>query len=683
MSTETSQILSVLIVSNELEHIDRVQKVLKNDFSVNSHTATALHDVKNIINHEPLNLIVIDADENLPTVGVVKAALDKKSIPLLQLRSSGHAKTPGEFLKNGADLTAIVADELDILKSATALISSASESNSGAKSDALLEEYKNKFFDLYKHLDDPMCYVQDGLFLDANGAFMQAFEIGDEGELSELTIMDLVGRKDQDKFKSHMKRSVRRDMSATPTSFQMKSKLGKEIDMVVKSKPVSYENEPDVVQFYLRSESSGGGGAALYDETTRLAGKGQMNYYLKQKQEQLEVSGQKAVIAYLMIKNYRDIWGSDGYEEAEKFIKAISNSIRGSMPPRTEVARYTDDGLLLYIPELGMDACRENFEEMIKSLDMLTPEGMERMVEPRCYVGIEEFGSDDDIDASVSKVFRAARNAIISESSQRVSEPTAGDVLKKDTKRVEELQAILQSQRINMAFQPIVSFDPDGIERYRERISMVDEDGDEIELPLMISTGERYGLMREVDAWKIETLFESILAKTDRANLEIFMLMSADALKSAPLLKNLTDQMQQTGLGGKHFVFEFHPDTVQQAYTGAIEFVKQVRQAGAKVAVAKIGSMTAENERVVNDLKPNYMKLDINEISTLEDAELEEIMTGIQAKAQTLNATLIAEYIESPDQLSSIWPYGVELIQGDGMTPKLESLDFDFSSFAV
>lgn len=108
-----------------------------------------------------------------------------------------------------------------------------------------------------------------------------------------------------------------------------------------------------------------------------------------------------------------------------------------------------------------------------------------------------------------------------------------------------------------------------------------------------------------------------------------------------------------------------------------------VRKIGAKIAVTQVGILNDESRRILNDVKPEVIKLDMREINTLEDNEEEAIMGEIRETAEAIKATVIAEYLESPAQIAKIWPYNITFIQGDGMTPILDEMDFNFDDFAI
>ncbi|MGY0398436.1 MAG: EAL domain-containing protein [Ostreibacterium sp.] len=684
--TDKKKTISIIIVSEQLEQINFIEKVLKHKLLINMHQSNQVNDIKTLLDRETIDLVIVDdASGTLGVTSVQRAISDvKQTTPILQLRMSESVEVLGEFIKNGATMVCPKDDALALLHMVELLLSYSESQHAVQKYATLEEKYKSRFDDLYEGLADPVFYLQDGVFTDCNPAFLRAFEVSDKKELEELTILDFFDPKVRIEIKKHLKMSTRRDLSAAPRSFSMKTKLGKEVEYFLMSKPAQFEGE-QVIQVYLRSASEGGGaGSGLYDDTTGLANKEQMIFILKQKKDQLQGSKEVGALAYIIIKNYRDIWGTDGFDEAEKFIRATTQFVRKSMPAHTELSRYTDDGLLIFIPHLEIKAVDDILINLVKGLDTVTPEGMVRMIEPICYIGFEKFDQNTDYHRLTSELFKAAHTAILSDGA-RVARPTETAVTEKDSKRLGILQSAIHQEQFKMHFQPIASFSADNITRYRERLVMLDDKEHPVDLATMLNLAERYNLAHHIDKWKINTLFDKLLTSKvdDRQSLLLFIVISVDSLNNLAFVAWLLEQMEQTGLGGGNFVFEVSAENVQHAYTATIKFAKVMRQQGAKIAVTKITDLTKDNKRIINDIKPEFIKLDLRDIATLDETEQADVMEDLRDIATQTNAQLIAEYIESPGQLSCIWPYGVKLIQGDVITPVLEEMKFDFGEFII
>jgi len=684
MAAEKKQAVNLVIVTEQIEQIDRIERSLKDNLLLNTHKTNDVKELRNILSHDMADVVVVDDAESTLGVGSVRSAINDmhKAVPILQL--FGRSEAVGGFIKNGATIICPSADDAVVAHHIKHLLNFDKVHKKVLSSDSFIADYQQKFHDLYHILADPICYVHDGFFVDCNPAFLRAFEVSDHDELDSLTILNFVERKEQEGLRAHLRKSKRRDLSASPVLFTMKTKLGKLAEYTIMSKPAMFDDE-EVVQVYLRSASeSAAGGSALFDKTTGLSNKEQMGYFLSQQLEQLRKNDGHAILSYVLIQNYRDVWSSDGYDEAEKFIQAIAKGSREILPAHTELSRYTDDGLLLYIPGVDGGEADKILSKLVKRLDSVTPEGMERMVEPVCYAAFAKIDQTSDFQLLTSFLFRTARNAGLGQGA-RVSRPSIVDVVQKDSKRLDILQEAIKASRLRMRFQPIASFDPDGLERYRERLQITDEKGEPLELDIMMSVAERYQLSRVIDEWKMNQLFTKLLAMEaqKREPLVMFVLISADTLKSPKFSTWLAAQLAHTGLGGQHFVFELTTDAIHNAYSAAVNFRKMVKKAGARLAITKIGGLSKDNLRILNNMQPEIIKLDLREIDTLDDDEETEVMEAICDKAQAMNAMVIAEYIESPAQLSRIWPYDIKFIQGDGMTPVLDEMNFNFAAFAI
>ncbi len=685
-----NKIKSILIVSDQFEQIELINMALKSKMVINTHVKDNIHDVEELFEFQSVDLVIVDDVKTIPTAASIKSIIEgkRKNIPILQLLYKASNKLPGEFIRGGANLSCTAEDPLDILANSMILIDLFDTKKSSNSSEQELEEYKTIFLDLYSSLSDPVCYLADGVFVSVNPAFLRSFKVADEKDLDELTILDFVDRKEQTALKNHLRKSMQKDMSSSPATFHMRTKDGKQSEFVIMSKPSRF-NDESVVQVYIKSTSINNiseVGVSLFDEVTGLSTKPQMDSFLENKVKSLADGKEKGTLAYLMIKNFRDIWSTDGYSEAAKFIKAVTIYIKKSTPARTEISRYTDDGLLIYIPDYSGDKADVLLTELVLGLDSVTPNDMERMVEPLCFVGHTQLDKDSDYQNIIARVFRSARNNAFDEGLVRVSEVGGTEVSKKDTKRVEELQDILRQNRFVVNYQPIVSFDPDEMHRYRERVSLLDEDGEKLENSLMFTTAERYGYTSQIDKWKIEYLLQKILTINveERRRLQLFINISADSLASSSFVNWLIKQLKDTGISGSNLVFEIMIDSVLVAYNAAIRFSKDLKKTGAKIALSRVGNFSEDTQRVIGDIKPNVIKLDIREISTFdEDSGDTSVITAIKAKAEELDALIIAEYLSSPAQLSVIWPHGITYIQGDGMTPLLGDMDFDFSSFDI
>lgn len=679
-------VVDVIIVTEQLELVDFVEKALKQHHIINTHQANQVTDIKRILDFDEIELIIVDDAEGTLAIGSVYDVVKELqlNIPVLQLVTDNNKTTFGALMKDGASIVCPKNDVAALEANVNLLLNYSDNHHKVIRDTAIINNYRDKFEELYQGLADPICFLHDGVFVDCNTAFLRAFEVESKEKLEELTIMQFVPPKYQTELKGYLRKATRRDLTANPIVFSLQTLSGSEVEYSIMSKPAKLGDE-NVVQVYMRTTQKGGGAVGdvgLYDETTGLANKEQMGFFLKHKSEEFNTRGGSGILAYILISNYRDVWGTDGLSEAEKFISATAMFIRQYTSSQTEISRYTDDGILLFIPKLDEQEAEETLRQLVRGLDNVTPKGMGRMVEPVCYIGLANFGKGDNYLSLISQLFRTARSVMLS-GSARVSMPSATEVAKKDTKRLTLVKNALRKEQMKLAFQPIVSFSNDSQLRYADHIGLFDGEGNLLDIELMLGVAERYQLAHHIDKWKVTKLLDRLLetSSEERQSIQIFISVSMDSLKTPLFVTWLMEQMEHTGLDGKHFVFELSVDNIINAYTGAIHFAELVKENGSKVAISRIGAFSKENSRIIDEIQPDIIKLDMREIDTLDAIEEKEMMEDILDKAETCQATLIAENVQSSAQLARLWPYGIMLAQGKALAEPLDDMNFVFAEF--
>lgn len=679
----SEKVTNILLISEQLPVIDFVEKTLKSQYVLNLHKTSQVSEVKMILSSENIHLVLLDDDKNnLVGGGAVKTALKDLdlSIPLLQLQS--RQKPQGDYLKNGATLVCPVTDGAAIQSAVALLLDLASANRQQRENAKKIADFAHKFDDLYETLADPICYLQDGFFVDCNQAFLRTFDIADKKELDTFSALDFVSRKSMSAFKKHLRQSERTDQTATPVTLKMQSQSGEPLEFTALSKPARFGTE-SAVQLYLRSATAANhGGGSAYDEATGLMNRGQMEISIRQHQKK---NTGKATLAYLLIRNYRDVWANDGLKEAEKLMYAVAQYLQKQTPAHTEIARYTDDAILCYFPGLNSEKAHQLLIGIALPLGQLTPEKMVRMVQPSCFISHQTMTPEDSLQVIMGQLFKTVRGNALSETGDIVSQASTVSIAKTDNQRLKILKDALEDSNFILQYQPIASFSPDEFARYQGQVSLPEEVIANYTLESMISLAERHALMHKIDQWMIGVVLDRLLSMGDeeRVNLQLFIPISADALKQKTFLPWLLEQIKHTGLKGEHFIFELTLDNIKQAYRGAKAFSQAVQQRGASLAIQNVNKLTEESEKIIDELKPRILKLDIQELSSLDEHEEPAVMNPICEKAADCGATLIAENLTSPAQLSRIWPYQITLIQGNGMTPVLDDLDYDFNSLAI
>ena len=686
MAEETvKESCSILMISNDMEWMLAFSKGVQRFFLLEERRAESLEQAEALMLESRPDLVILAVQDGLPTMDKLRPIVREKiqpPVPVIVIDSKPEGLD--QWIKQGAEYACARRDLLSAVKHVQQLMRVAHFDRTlrGVENNA--KAVAERYDRIYHDLPDPVAYVQDGLFVDVNPAFLHIFGVKDREALDELTLMNFVPHKSERGLKALLKKATEKEVVPSER-FELQTMEGGKIDVNISVSSVFLRGEPGLQMYFRSSEASGGGGGGL-DPTTNLAGPRIIAASIKQTQERSEPKTVLGYWVYAWLENYREVWQKDGYKAAEIMIKTVVDATKRLLPPSTEIARFTDDGLVLWLTG-KKDETIKRVNGLITHLDEVVPENIGRLVHPRMFAGITEITTESSYDDLASKGFRAVRALAMSQSSERVAEPMSGDISRKDERRVNEIQAILDDNRLRLQYQPISALEADGVPRYADRLTVLPPESDVegeapqvMEMEQIMQVAERFGFARQFDRIKITNFIQDILSyEGDQRALQCFISISADTMLDETFPEWIDSQLRATGIGPNQIVFELRLDNLANGFTGAVHLINLMRPQGSRFALAGVGRIDTTVQEMLKRVKPEIIKLDMHEIDTFEDREEEEFMREIKKYAEEHNTMLIADNMESPAQLSRVWPHDIQYIQGDGIVPPMDKFSFDFS----
>ena len=675
---------SILMISKDMEWMLAFSKGVQRFYLLNERRAETLETAESRMLESRPDLVILAVQDGLPSMDKLRPIVREKMhppVPVIVIDSKPEGLD--QWIKQGAEYACARRDLLSTVKHVQQIMRAARFDSVLHAVEKNAKAVADRYERIYHDLPDPVAYVQDGLFIDANPAFLRTFGVKNRAALDELTLMSFVPHKSEKGLKLLLKKATEKEVVPSER-FELQTIEGGKVDMNVSVSGIIIDGEPGL-QMYLRSTDAGGGSVGTgIDPTTGLAGPRVLAASIKQTQERSEAKAVLGYWVYAWVENYRELWQRDGYKAAEILIASVVENTKRLLPPSTEIVRFTDDGLALWLTG-NKEETITRVNGLITHLDEVVPENIGRLVHPKLFAGINEITTESTWEDLVSKGFRSVRSLAASQSSDRVAEPMSGDISRKDERRVNAIQSILDEQRIRILYQPISALEVDGVPRYADRLQVLQDESEGsnaeiMEVDKLIQVAERFGLARQFDRIKINTMLQDILSYNgDQRALQCFVSLSTDTLLDETFPDWIDSQLRATGIAPAQIVFELRLDNLASGFTGAIHIINKMRPQGSRFALTDIGRLDTNVREMLERVKPEVIKLDMREIDTFEDKEEEDFMREIKAYAEANHAMLIADHMESPAQLSRVWPHDIQYIQGDGIVPPMEKFAFDFN----
>jgi EAL domain-containing protein (putative c-di-GMP-specific phosphodiesterase class I) len=237
----------------------------------------------------------------------------------------------------------------------------------------------------------------------------------------------------------------------------------------------------------------------------------------------------------------------------------------------------------------------------------------------------------------------------------------AAEALQTDARkgRVESLKEILSRRALRTVWQPVHVLSGRRILGYEALIR--GPVGSDLEMPDALFSVAREGdMLLELENLCLETIFSS-LPRPVRESV-LFVNASARLLTHPVFLddRNLAEMQRAHDA----IVVEVSEKEIVWSYAAFREVLERLRGAGFRFAVDDAGSGYSGLETILQ-LRPEYIKVSQSIVRNVhQDAIKREVLSSLLSLARQIGAALVAEGIESEEELRALRDLGVQYGQG-------------------
>lgn len=192
-----------------------------------------------------------------------------------------------------------------------------------------------------------------------------------------------------------------------------------------------------------------------------------------------------------------------------------------------------------------------------------------------------------------------------------------------------------------------------------------------------VAEAERSGLIRDIDGLVWQSAWSWFAEHAVGTQLTLSVNLSPADLDHPGLTDKVAEFCRSTGLAPKQLVFEVTETALTQNWELARRRLAALRELGCRIAVDDFGSGYMFLERLATDLF-DIMKIDRSLIVTAESTAPRgtELLRGVVALGKQLGMTVLAEGIETEQQLQMVRDAGCDFAQGFHLGRPMPTDDF-------
>ena len=408
---------------------------------------------------------------------------------------------------------------------------------------------------------------------------------------------------------------------------------------------------------------------ALHDNLTDLPNR----RYYRQKIADLiasDTSGNvRFGVSFLDLDDFKIVNDTLGHDAGDQLLVEVSRRVKETLGPDCFMARFGGDEFALLIPEqinvplqalsyanAVVDSLSQPFSLAGHEVHIGVSVGT--TIYPDHAQDVESLMRHADV--AMYKAKDEGKNKVTFFSTELV------EAVEKRQRTLSELRAALETEAMSVVYQPKMCLKTNCITSSEALVRWTKPDGTVVSPSEFIPLAEDFGLinmlgyqvLRRVCLQAREWHEAGLLSGPIAVNL------SPRQLKEPNLLQQLTDTLTETGVDPSWIEFEITENAVMEDIERSLKLMQKINSLGVRIAIDDFGTGYSSLS-YIRDFPIKTLKIDTTFIRDLPlCSRAVAIARTVLSLGHGLDLTVVAEGVETVDQLEFLREIGCDLVQG-------------------
>jgi len=456
---------------------------------------------------------------------------------------------------------------------------------------------------------------------------------------------------------------------------------------------IDNDSKPHFLSFSARSHADSNGiithlSGTARDITEQKAFQHQLSYHAEHDpltgmfnrhyfQEELERtvarvsrSGSDCALFYIDLDQFKYINDTLGHAAGDRLLVDIAALLATHVRDGDLLARFGGDEftLLLYnISKQDVLRAAENFRALC---DNYRFSAEDKTFNITCSIGVvviddstvsaEEVLSHADLACHMAKQHGRNRATLYDPADLGKADMAA------DMNWAAQVREMLEHDRFQLVYQPIVSTADGSVRDYEVLVRMVCDDGKIILPGGFMPAAERFGLIHSVDRWIVKRAIMQLGRLRQAGSRVSFSInLSGHAFEDESLLPLIRQWLSETGLDPAWVTFEITETAAIENLAAAEAFIIDLKDIGCQFALDDFGSGFS-SFAYLKHLPVDKLKIDGAFVKGMAHSSVDQAMVeSMNQVAHALGKVTVAECVENEETLQLLTEMGIDLVQGN------------------
>ena len=401
---------------------------------------------------------------------------------------------------------------------------------------------------------------------------------------------------------------------------------------------------------------------AGHDAMTGLPNRARFHEILTEALVQAGHGGRDLALLFCDLDRFKLINDSLGHSVGDTVLIQAAQRFRDAVRPADVVARLSGDEFVVLCPRVrDLTEARTVAEGIVSAFaDPFCIDGQEIVVSVSVgVVGGDTSVSGEDMvrkaDLAMYAAKRAGRSRVQVYETGMVSLVTA----RLDVEN--GLRTAIRENELVLHYQPIVRIRDRRITKVEALVRWQRPGHGLVPPGLFLSVADEAGLAPALDRWVLETACAE--AASWPSDVTVSVNLSERLLSQTGVIEMVTGVMERTGLPAGRLGIEVTEHLLGRNVPEAVRALAQLRELGVGIYLDDFGTEYSSLSRL-RQLELDVLKIDQSFVRDLLDPSARVIVSAIIAMAHGLRLEVVAEGVETDDQLASLVALGCDSIQG-------------------
>jgi diguanylate cyclase (GGDEF)-like protein len=407
---------------------------------------------------------------------------------------------------------------------------------------------------------------------------------------------------------------------------------------------------------------------AYHDQLTSLPNRDLFKEHLQLAIEQTKKSGKMVAVIYVDLDSFKSINDTMGHDLGDELLTEVARRLSGHMRPGDVASRFGGDEFLIMINQVTTN------EEIIGIVEKL----MQTLQRPYYIEGIEYFVTTsagialypqdgDDVDTLIRKADIAMYRAKeLGKNSYQLCSDDMRDQMMERVRLTNHLYRALERRQLELYYQPQVNMREGRIRSVEALLRWHLPEVGLISPSSFIRLAEQAGLINEIGAWVLETACRQSGQWQEKGlpKLRMAVNVSLYQLYDPGFVQLVDDTLKRTRLEPSDLELEITETALGGQMDDIVNTLTQLKRVGVSIALddfgAEYSSLTRLRLLPVDRIKMGA-QLVLGAGGSMKGQIIAEMIIGL---AQRMNLEVIAEGIETEQQVEYLRSLGCDVIQG-------------------